>query len=110
MPTLQITELLQPMRNAAQQVLAKQWPEVENYVDHNLKAIGASVLDLQASYAAKEITEAQAKLDFEIAANTAKMTLITSAGLSEIMAAKVINGALSAVKVIVNKALGFVLF
>ncbi|MBX9705168.1 MAG: hypothetical protein K5Q00_02850 [Gammaproteobacteria bacterium] len=109
MDALNIHDLLETMLKAAKQSLAQQWPRSQEYTESNLKTIARSIMDIATLHAEQKIDADQAKLDLDIAKNTAEMTLITSAGLSELMAAQAINAALSAVKTVVNKSLGFAL-
>lgn len=107
MEALNVHELLEIMLRAAKQSLEQQWPRAQEYTEANLKAITHSIMEIAALHAEQKIDAAQAKLDLDIAKDTAEMTLVTNAGLSELTAAQAINAALSAVRTIVNSHIGF---
>lgn len=106
---LNIQDLLGPMLDAAKTVVGKQWPNIQNYAETEMKKIGEKILEIEKMKLEGTATEEKAKLLLDIQMNASKTVLLTVQGMAKIMAEQAINAALGAIKDIVNKALGFAL-
>jgi hypothetical protein len=106
---LKIQDLLGPMLDASKTVIGKKWPDMQNYVETEMKKIGQNILDIEKMKLEGTTTEDKGKALLDIQLNASKTVLLTAQGMTMIMAEEAINAALSAIKDVVNKALGIVL-
>jgi hypothetical protein len=109
MMSINVSDLLGDMVEAANGVLSDKWPEVKDYAETELKGIAEGVVLVEKLHLAGSITDEQAKLLFEMKKNTAKIVLLSIEGLGILAVEQAINAALNAVKEAVNGALGFIL-
>lgn len=107
--SLNIQDLLGPMLDAAKTVVGKQWPNIQNYVETEMKKIGEKILEIEKMKLEGTTTEERAKLLLDIQMNASKTVLLTVQGMTKIMAEQAINAALGAIRDVVNKATGFAL-
>jgi inorganic pyrophosphatase/exopolyphosphatase len=104
---LNIQDLLGPMLDAAKIVVGKQWPNVQNYTETEMKKIGEKILEIEKMKLEGTTTDERAKLLLNIQVNASKTVLLAVKGITKIMAEQAINAALGAIRDVVNKAIGF---
>ena len=104
---LNIQDLLGPMLDAAKIVVGKQWPNVQNYTETEMKKIGEKILEIEKMKLEGTTTDERAKLLLNIQVNASKTVLLAVKGITKIMEEQAINAALGAIRDVVNKAIGF---
>ena len=104
---LNIQDLLGPMLDAAKIVVGKQWPNVQNYTETEMKKFGEKILEIEKMKLEGTTTDERAKLLLNIQVNASKTVLLAVKGITKIMAEQAINAALGAIRDVVNKAIGF---
>ena len=104
---LDVAELAKSMLQAARGRLKKHWPTIKAYVEAVAKKTAETLAMIEKLRMAGQISPAEARLLLEMQRNSAKAVLLTVEGLGLLVAEGAINAAVNAVRVPVNKALGF---
>lgn len=107
--SIDTTEVIKKMLNAAKGVFDEKWPETKDYAESEVKIFAerfATIAKLRASGA---ISEKRAKSHVEFQKEAWETVLLAVAGLNQLLVEEALNAALDAVKEIVNTAVGFVL-
>ncbi len=106
---IDISKLAEDMLNAAKGVLTKQWPEIKDYAETEMKKIAESIAAIERMKLAEKITEEKARLHLDIQKNASRAVLLAVEGVGIVTAEQAINAALGVVRDTVNKALGWTL-
>jgi hypothetical protein len=105
--SITVESMLNKMLRAAKASVAQDWPKVADEATHQLQFMAQSIAAITSLAANGELTPEQARLDLDIAKNTAQINLITNAGLSKLMAQHTLDDALEAVKDTIDDVIGF---
>ena len=82
-------------------------PDIQRYAASEAKKLAQSLAKIEKLVLAGKIDEDEARLQFDIQRNATQTVLLTIQGLGTLAVEEAINAALDAVKISVNKALGF---
>lgn len=107
--SLDIEDLGKKLLSALQGSLREVWAKAQAFAKPEAQKIAQTIVSIEASYLAGEITEEQARLLLEMQKNASRAVILAVQVIGLVAAEKAINDALSAVKDLVNKAVGFVL-
>jgi soluble cytochrome b562 len=106
---IDISKLAEDMLNAAKGPLTKQWPEIKDYAEMEMKKIAESIAAIEKMKLAGKITEEKASLQIDIQKNATRTVLLAVEGIGLVSAEQAINAALNVVRDTVNKAIGWAL-
>ncbi len=106
---IDISKLVEDMLNAAKGVLTKQWPEIKDYAEMEMKKIAESIAAIERMKLAGKISEEKARLQLDIQKNATRSVLLAVEGIGIVSAEQAINAALNVVRDTVNKAVGWAL-
>jgi hypothetical protein len=109
MADIDMDELLNKMLDAVKKSLEKKWPQVRDLATSEFKKFAQNIEDIKAMKKKRSITKEQARLQLDIQKNSIKTVLLTEEGLGLLAVEAAINAALDAVRVVVNKAIGWAL-
>ncbi len=107
MASIDVSELVPKMLNAAKSVLGEKWPDAKDYAETELKKIGEAILFIESQQLLGKMSNEKAKIHLDIQKNAANAILLALEGLGILAVEEAINDALDAIKDIVNSALGF---
>jgi len=107
--SLDVNDITQKMLDAAKGVVSDKWPATRQYFESEAQAFAQRFASIEALRAAGKITEERAKSHVEFQKESWATVLLAVEGLTELTVEQALNAALSAVKDIVNKAIGFAL-
>lgn len=107
--SLDIEDLGKKLLSAMQGSLSEAWAKAEAFAKPEAQKIAQTIVSIEASHLAGKITEEQARLLLEMQKNASRAVILAVQVIGLVAAEKAINDALSAVKDLVNKAVGFVL-
>ena len=107
--SLNVSELLKAMLEAAKGELEDAWPEIKEYAETEFRNLAQTMVMIERLHVENKITNKQGKLLLDIQKNTTRMVILTIEGLGIIAVERAINSALKAVKGTVNTAIGWVL-
>lgn len=103
---LDINAVAQSMGTAFLSSLKNDAPSIKTYAEEEGKKFAQSLAMIEALKIAGKIDEAEAKLHLEIQKNATRTVFLTVRGLGALAVENAINAALSAVRGMVNTALG----
>jgi len=106
-PKLIFSDILDEMSSAAKEVLKARWKKVKPLAELQLKSIIHNFEQIAELKLQGKITEEQARLHLTIQKESIRTILLSFEGIGIVTAEEAINSALSAVKTIVNKAIGW---
>ena len=106
-PKLIFSSILDEMSSAAKNVFKTKWKKVKPLTELQLKSIIHNLEQIAELKLKGKITEEQAKLHFTIQKESIRTILLSFEGIGIVTAEEAINSALSSVKTIVNKAIGW---
>ncbi|KRC85940.1 hypothetical protein D3C87_815010 [compost metagenome] len=109
MSSLKFEDLVASMLAAAKGVFDKRWPDIEDYAEPEFEKLARTLIQIQSLRARKKISEGTASVLLEMQKNTTRAVMLTLKGMGLVLIEEAINAALTAVKDIVNSALGFAL-
>jgi predicted nucleic acid-binding protein len=104
---IDVDALVKRMAEAARDVFDKDWPEIKELAETELKGIAEGIALIERLRLEGKISQKQARLLIRMKKNTAQIVLLTIKGLGIIAVEKAINAALKVVKDTVNEALDF---
>ena len=102
-----LSDILDEMSTAVQKVLKSKWKKVKPLAELQLKSIIHNLEQIAELKIQGKITEEQARLHLTIQKESIRTILLSFEGIGIVTAEEAINSALSAVKTIVNKAIGW---
>ncbi len=102
-----LSDILDEMSTAVQKVLKSKWKKVKPLAELQLKSIIHNLEQIAELKLQGKITEEQARLHLTIQKESIRTILLSFEGIGIVTAEEAINSALSAVKTIVNKAIGW---
>ncbi len=102
-----LSDILDEMSTAVQKVLKSKWKKVKPLAELQLKSIIHNLEQIAELKLQEKITEEQARLHLTIQKESIRTILLSFEGIGIVTAEEAINSALSAVKTIVNKAIGW---
>ncbi len=102
-----LSDILDEMSTAVQKVLKSKWKKVKPLAELQLKSIIHNLEQIAELKFQGKITEEQARLHLTIQKESIRTILLSFEGIGIVTAEEAINSALSAVKTIVNKAIGW---
>ncbi len=102
-----LSDILDEMSTAVQKVLKSKWKKVKPLAELQLKSIIHNLEQIAELKFQGKITEEQARLHLTIQKESIRTILLSFEGIAIVTAEEAINSALSAVKTIVNKAIGW---
>lgn len=106
--SLDIDLLVKDMGAAALPILTNKAPKIGKFAAAELRKIAQTILTIQEELEQGEITEAQAKLLFDIQKSATRAVLLSAEGLSLLVVESGINAALAVVRKAVVGALPWV--
>ena len=106
-PKLIFSDILDEMSSAAKKVLKTRWKKVKPLAELQLKSIIHNFEQIAELKLQSKITEEQDRLHLTIQKESIRTILLSFEGIGIVTAEEAINSALSAVKTIVNKAIGW---
>jgi hypothetical protein len=106
-PKLILSDILDEMSTAVKKVLKSKWKKVKPLAELQLKSIIHNLEQIAELKFQGKITEEQARLHLTIQKESIRTILLSFEGIGIVTAEEAINSALSAVKTIVNKAIGW---
>ena len=101
------SDILDEMSYAVKKVLKTRWKKVKPLAELQLKSIIHNLEQIAELKLQGKITEEQARLHLTIQKESIRTILLSFEGIGIVTAEEAINSALSAVKTIVNKAIGW---
>ena len=104
---LKMADIVPSMLSAARDSLKKDWPTVKDFAEPEVKRLAQSLIDITRLTIAGKINQQQAAGLLQIHRNSAMTVLLTIEGLGLIAVQNALNSAMSAVRTVVNTALGF---
>jgi hypothetical protein len=104
---LDAQDIITTMMAAAQKVLSKEWPKIQDSVASETKIFAERLVTIERLRLAGTISESRAKSHIEFQKESWETFLLSAEGLSQLMVEEALNAALNAVKDIVNTALKF---
>jgi hypothetical protein len=107
--SLNVSELLKTMLEAARGELENAWPEIKEYAETEFKNLAETTVMIARLHAEGKVSKKQGKLLLDIQKNTTRMVILTIEGLGILAVERAINAALKAIKDTVNTALGWAL-
>lgn len=102
-------EIIAKMMTAAQGVLSKEWPKIQDSVASETKIFVERLVTIERLRLTGSISEGRARSHMEFQKEAWETFLLSIEGLSQLMVEKALNAALNAVRDIVNTALKFTL-
>lgn len=102
-----LSDILDEMSIAVQKVLKTKWKKVKPLAELQLKSIIHNLEQIAELKLQGKITEEQARLHLTIQKESIRTILLSFEGIGIITAEEAINSALTSVKTIVNKAIGW---
>ena len=102
-----LSDILDEMSTAVQKVLKSKWKKVKPLAELQLKSIIHNLEQIAELKLQGKITEEQARLHLTIQKESIRTILLSFEGIGIVTAEEAINSALSSVKTIVNKAIGW---
>ncbi len=102
-----LSDILDEMSTAVQKVLKSKWKKVKPLAELQFKSIIYNLEQIAELKLQGKITEEQARLHLTIQKESIRTILLSFEGIGIVTAEEAINSALSAVKTIVNKAIGW---
>lgn len=106
---LDVEGLAKAMLGAAKGKLKKQWPVIKEYAAAEARKTAETLALIERLRLTGEISTKEAKLLLDMQRNSAKAVLLTVEGLGLLAAESAINAAVGAVRMTVNRAVGFAL-
>lgn len=97
------------MLEAAKGVFQKDWPDIKEIAETELKGIAEGIALIECLRLEKKISQKKSKLLIKMKKNTAQIVMLTIKGLGIVTVEKAINAALKVVKDTVNETFGFAL-
>ncbi len=107
MPEINIEKLAKDMTGAAMGVFKEKWPSVKTYAEAEFKKLGETVIAVQKSKLAGNITEEEARLLMDMQKNAMRSVMLTVEGLGIIAVEEALNAALDVVRSTINTAVGW---
>ena len=107
--SLDVQQVGDALLDALRAALKDEWPAVKDYAEAQAKALAQTLAQIAAMRASGEINDVQARLQLNMQRHASEAALLGAEGLGEVAAQRAINGALAAVKSVVNGAIGFAL-
>ena len=101
------SDILDEMSSAAKKVLKDRWKKVKPLAELQLKSIIHNLEQIAELKLQGKITEDQARLHLMIQKESIRTILLSFEGIGIVTAEEAINSALSSVRTIVNKAIGW---
>jgi hypothetical protein len=92
---------------AVAEVFDKEWPEIKEYAEDELKDFARVLGRISARYAAGKITEENARAMVSGQIKAMEIVFLAVEGLGILMVEAAINSAIDVVRTAVNKAIGF---
>ena len=86
--------------------IQQDWPQIENYVQQQMAIIAMALKKFTELYAIKQISTEQFQTDLQQVQSSVAMTLVTEAGLEQVIIAKALQTALHSVKSSINTVAG----
>jgi hypothetical protein len=106
---LEAGDLVAPILTALKAPLGKAWNAAKDYAEGEAKKMAQTLADIARFRAAGQIDDVQARALLDMQKHAMQAVLLTIEGIGLIAAQNAINGALGAVRTVVNKAVGFAL-
>lgn len=103
---LKVSDIVTPMIAAAKKSFGKDWKDVKDYGEPEMKKLAQSLVDITRLAAAGKVNAQQAKALMRIHRNTTMIVMLTIEGLGVIAVENAINAALNAARTAVNTAAG----
>lgn len=104
---LDVGDLALKMFEAFKGKLTEKWPEVKDYAETESKNLAESLVSIERLKLTGQITEEQARLQFDIQKNAAVTVFLAIQGISTIAVEQAINAAMDVLRDTVNSALKF---
>ena len=102
-----LSDILDEMSSAVKKVLKTRWKKANPLAELQLKSIIHNLEQIAELKLQGKITEEQARLHLTIQKESIRTILLSFEGIGIVTAEEAINSALSSVKTIVNKAIGW---
>ena len=107
MPSINVSQLLTDMLNAAKGPILAQWPNARDYAETEFKKIGETILFIEKQRLMGKMSKEQAPIHLEMQKNASMAVLLAIEGLGLLAVEAAINAALQVIKDTVNTALNF---
>lgn len=109
MANINVQQAFTDMVSAAKGVFDQRWPVIKDYAEGEFEKLARTLLQIEILKKSGQIDAAEASVLFEMQKNTARAVMLALQGMSLLLVEGAINAALSAIREVVNTALGFVL-